>query len=242
MRVLVTRPEPGAGDTARVLAAAGIETVVAPLLEARWLTPALPEAASIDAIVLTSANGVRGLMALEGAPALRAHTVFAVGDRTAAAARAAGFTDIRSAAGAFDDLVELISAEMVHGTLLHARGQHAAGDLAAALSADGIGIIEAIVYEMDAPPALPEAARLSLTAGELQAVLLYSRRTAEVFAALTRGLPEVTKRQVALICLSEQVATPVREAGYGRIAIAHSPNEAAMVGLASSFADGENPA
>ncbi|WP_415491802.1 uroporphyrinogen-III synthase, partial [Brevundimonas diminuta] len=50
-------------------------------------------------------------------PRFRRHPVFAVGDATAEAARAAGFADVRSAAGDIHALARLIAAEAPPGPL-----------------------------------------------------------------------------------------------------------------------------
>src|SRR5262245_13671221 len=94
LRVLVTRPEPGASRTARRLAEQGFEPVVLPLTEIRPL-PAdhFPDSANIDAVAATSANAIRHaprrlISTLTGKP------VFAVGGGTARATRNAGFATV----------------------------------------------------------------------------------------------------------------------------------------------------
>src|SRR5690606_3696589 len=99
-RVWVTRAEPGAARTADRLTALGFEPVVVPLLTLAPLPGALNAAPPPDAVAvlaLTSPNGVEAFAPL--IPRFRDHPVFAVGDATAKAARAAGFADVRSASG-----------------------------------------------------------------------------------------------------------------------------------------------
>lgn len=59
--------------------------------------------------------------------------MFAVGDATAEAARAAGFADVRSAAGDIHALARLIAAEAPPGPLLAPGAREPAGDLPALL-------------------------------------------------------------------------------------------------------------
>ena len=84
MRVVVTRPQADGERTAAALEALGHEVLVAPLMRIEPIAADL--AGTWSAIVITSAN------ALQAAPATIDKTlpVFAVGDRSAEAARRAG--------------------------------------------------------------------------------------------------------------------------------------------------------
>ena len=78
------------------------------------------------------------------------------------------------------------------------------------------------------PPALTDALR----AGTLDAVLHYSKRSAENYIA---GARETGIAPAALavchVCLSAQVADPLRAAGAATISVAKHPDEAAIVEL-----------
>ena len=54
VRLLVTRPEPDASETAARLRALGIEPVIEPLLVVRTLTTTLPPADGCSALAITS--------------------------------------------------------------------------------------------------------------------------------------------------------------------------------------------
>ncbi|NWG52209.1 MAG: uroporphyrinogen-III synthase, partial [Hydrogenophilaceae bacterium] len=89
-RLLVTRAEPGASETARRIEALGGEAALAPMLSIRNI-PADADTAHAQAVLFTSANGVAAFAA---ASAARALPVLCVGEATAAAARAAGFARV----------------------------------------------------------------------------------------------------------------------------------------------------
>jgi uroporphyrinogen-III synthase len=74
-RILVTRSEPGASETATRLEAAGYEAVVEPLFSIVPIDATLPD---FDALAFTSANGVRRFAALSPR---RDAAVFCVGAR-----------------------------------------------------------------------------------------------------------------------------------------------------------------
>ncbi|MEJ1938075.1 uroporphyrinogen-III synthase, partial [Nostoc sp. NIES-2111] len=96
MRVLVTRAADDAGATAERLRALGHTPVLAPLGSVRTLPAAWPDPLP-DALAATSAHAFPGLMPL---PAEAGQIPsFAVGDRTAAAAREAGFATVETGQG-----------------------------------------------------------------------------------------------------------------------------------------------
>src|SRR6185503_19281114 len=101
MRVLVTRPLPDGERTAAALRARGHQVLLAPLMTVK------PVAADLSgnwaAVIVSSANALR---AVDGSrlAALKKLPLFAVGERSAIAAREAGFRDVRAAGGDADDL------------------------------------------------------------------------------------------------------------------------------------------
>src|SRR3954453_3954403 len=107
MRLLVTRPEPDATRTAETLRARGHDVLVAPLLAT--LTIAADFAGPYDGVLMTSANAARALAAHPRRGELTQSPCFTVGDRSAEAARAAGFTNAMSANGALAHLVDLVA-------------------------------------------------------------------------------------------------------------------------------------
>lgn len=228
MRLLVTRPQPDAARTAAALAALGHETMIAPLLEAELLPPPA-DLLSPAAVLVTSINAVRAIAAWPAARLPRDRPLLAVGDRTADAARAAGFADIRSAAGDAGALAALAGETLDPGAgpLLYPAADRPAGDLAGLLRRSGFTVIELAAYRMAPVTRLPDAVAAALESGALDGVLLYSRRTAMVFATLAAPLgPHLAA--MPLYCLSAEVASGV---GFGRVAIAAAPNEAALFAL-----------
>ena len=96
MRVLITRPGEDGTALAEILRARGIESVIEPLLSIKYLDGPELKLENIQALLLTSANGVR---ALARRTDRRDIPVYAVGDATAMTARKAGFIQVHSAAG-----------------------------------------------------------------------------------------------------------------------------------------------
>jgi uroporphyrinogen-III synthase len=165
-----------------------------------------------------------------------------VGDRTAAAARALGFAKVTSAHGAFADLVELLAHAPLKGPVFYPAPKDMAGDLAKSLAPFGRMVITAPIYRMVTATSVPAEIATALTKGEITAVLLYSRRTADTFVALVgAGLDRAARARLIMLCLSESVAEPLVDAHFVRIALADHPSEDAMMGLALSLARDQNP-
>ena len=96
LRALITRPRGEAETLAAALAKRGIEAVIEPLMQIHFHTDEPVDLTDVQAVLCTSANGVRGACTGDGE---RHVPLFAVGDATAAQARAAGFSLVESAAG-----------------------------------------------------------------------------------------------------------------------------------------------
>ena len=225
MRIVVTRPQADGARTATALKALGHEVLVAPLIRIEPVPAAL--VGTWSAIVITSANALQAA----ATPELKGLPVFSVGSRTAEAARQAGFATVSAANGDTKDLVRLIAAShaVAKGPLLYLAGEDRAGDLVAELAMRDIRVEMKIVYRAVAetfPPVLAAA----LEAGDVDAVLHFSRRSAELFiqGASASGVAGAAE-DVRHICLSVQVAEPL--AGASRVAIASRPEEAALISL-----------
>src|SRR5207302_9224425 len=151
LRALVTRPRAEAAALAEALRARGVEAIVEPLLEIRYRDGPAPDLAGVQAVLCTSANGVRALARLSRE---RAVPLFAVGEASAARAREEGFARVESAGGNVDDLARLACERLrlEDGRLLHVAGSDVAGDLAGALRRAGFTVERAAPDE--APPAL----------------------------------------------------------------------------------------
>lgn len=233
-RVLVTRPEPGATATARRLAAAGHEPVLLPLSEVRALAPALPPPGTADVVAATSANALRWLPPVP--PAFLAGPCYAVGGKTADAARRAGFEDVRAAAGDGAALAAMIaSAEPGGATVLYLCGRIRRPEFERALRAAGINVQSAEVY--DTAFIEPARAVMALEAERrpLDAVLLYSPATARAMADVMAVAGRDSRLAGAsFLCLSAQVAAALGTVGRARTYVAVEPTEDALLALLPS--------
>lgn len=213
----VLRPEPGWSATAAAAAALGLKVIGAPLFEIVPVAWLLPEAT--DAVLLGSANAVR-----HAGPALKAlidKPAYAVGEATAAAARAAGFTTLVTGSEDLAALTRRIAPS--HRRLLRLAGQ----ERTAMPPLSGHEVTERIVYA-----AVPCALR-NLAAPAV--IMLHSARAALHFAAECDRLA-LPRAGLALAALSPQIADAAG-GGWSARRSALEPTDAALLALARDMCE-----
>ena len=227
MRIAVTRPEEDAGPLTAKLEAKGHQVVMAPLLAIRPREDVTIPGLAWQAIAVTSANGIRALPSGHGLTKFRTLTV---GPQSLKAATAAGFT-AEAHGGDVNGLAAFIRSALdpSAGPILYLSGAETAGDLEAQLKAAGFACHRAVLYDA-APAENLGSAETALRNGALDAVLLYSPRSAKIW----RGLAEAAglgPQAAALrhLCLSRNVAAVLPEPWHKEVAA--SPDETAMLAL-----------
>lgn len=229
MRVLITRPREDAEPLAAELRAHGVESMIAPLIEIRNLDGPSLDLDGVQALLATSANGVRAFACREP---VRNLPVYAVGDATARTARAEGFHAVESASGDVGALAALVRDRLDPdaGVLTHVAGTKFAGDLSGMLRVAGFRYRREVLYEARTADCLPSAAAEALRDRSLQGVVLYSPRTAATFVDLVRkaGL-DGDCGFLSAFCLSRAVAERTAGIMWKRIIVAAHPDQSAMV-------------
>jgi uroporphyrinogen-III synthase len=231
MRILVTRPQEDVAEISQKLEAMGHSVIAAPLLKIEFYDGPEISLDGVQAILATSANGVR---AIARRTPHRDVPLLAVGPQTEAEARAAGFTHIKNANGDGAALARATTqwAKPEGGALLHAAGVEAPKLLAAALEKSGFTVRREVLYEAQAVQRIPEAAANALGNGALDAVMQFSSRSARTFAdCVTReGLAAPCEKLIAL-CISEAAAAGLSPLHFREIRIAKAPNQQALLEL-----------
>jgi uroporphyrinogen-III synthase len=227
-RALVTRPREEAEKMAAALAERGIRALIEPLLQVHFHAGA-PDLTGVQAVLCTSANGVRALARVthqRGLPLL------AVGDATARRARAEGFTEVASAAGTVADLVDLAVVRLRPrgGRLVHVAGDVVTGDLGGALRAHGFMTERSILYEARPVAALSEAAAHALQYGTIDFAMFFSPRTATIFVGLA-GSAGVAGgcRAITTLSISASADAPLAGLPWRDRYIAEKPNQQALL-------------
>ena len=225
---LVTRPREDSEGVARELSARGITVAIEPLLD---IVPvdAEVDAAGVQGILATSANGIR---ALARACPERSLPVYAVGDASARVARELGYVSVESAGGDVDTLAALVRGRCTPqaGALLHAAGTVTAGDLAGQLAEAGFAVRRVVLYEARTATEISPSLAERLRSDGVDVALFFSPRTAATFATLVRaaGLADSTAR-IEAFALSPNVASELKALPWARIHVAASPTQAALL-------------
>jgi uroporphyrinogen-III synthase len=231
MTVLVTRGWPGAERTAAGLREMGISPLITPVLDINFRARIDVDLTDVQALVFTSANGVR---AWGPRRPERDLPVFAVAKMTAATASDIGFRKIHTADGNVDSLIALIKrkAKPKKGSILHIRGIHVSGDLSGELKAAGFKVREAIGYGAVGVDALAEEAIAAIVSGAPVQVLIHSARGAKTFLDLLKrfGLQNWLD-SVTVYGISAQALKPLENAGFAGLYAAAKPEEEALLAL-----------
>jgi uroporphyrinogen-III synthase len=214
VKILILRPQPGAGETAARARALGLEPLVTPLFSVRPLAWTPPDPAPFDAVMLTSASAAR--QAADGLAPFKTMPCYAVGEATAAAAGEAGFTDIRVGPDDGKALLLLMAEDGVR------RAFHACGADHLALGHPGVAITRVPVYAAEA------AARLPVPAEDMLA-LLHSPRAASLFATLAGD-----KSRIRIAAISARTARAAGE-GWQSVSVASRPRDQALLELAAEL-------
>jgi uroporphyrinogen-III synthase len=232
---LITRPLEDARTTAANLKDMGIDSFIEPLLEIIYL----PEAAkalhsSLDGaqgIIVTSSNAVRALHVFS---IPKNFPLIAVGEVTAIRAKELGFTDIKNSAGDVHNLVDFIIEKYKNnkGKFIYASATITTGNLAQKLIDSGFAVDEINVYR--SVPAEQFSRQCFADLKSFNLALLYSPRTAKVFATLLRNAQITNIENFHVFCLSDKVANYMKEFGF-KIHVAKQPDNESLLELICNF-------
>ena len=239
VRVLVTRPEPGAGRLAEAFAVEGAipvrvpAIVIAPVKDAAPVERLRERLAGAAVAVFTSRNAVEGFFGLMpgaargGLPPVK----LAVGRATAEALRAHCGTGVRTPSGRSDSEGLLacpeLGAERVRGRLVViVKGEGGRGLLGRELRRRGAEVMETDVYRRQAPEGI--AARLGSACGSIDVVTVTS---AEALGNLLDSAPWVASwlSRRLLVAASGRIAGVARARNLSRVTVAGGVDGASIV-------------
>ena len=242
MRVVVTRPEPGCSRTVATLRQRGHDAVPMPLTR---VVDLLSSGDSLNAVqagatAITSANAVRAWGKLGIDTRALARPLYAVGERTARAAREAGFADVRTggsdgallAARIVEDLGSGAIALTTGTPLLYAAGRTREAHFERVLAARHIPVHPVELYDMvQLSYSTDSLERLFLNRGPLS-VLLYSRKAAEqLFLSFARKRTINLLKECNFLCMSENIAGAIPARFRERCAVAAHKDENHLLSL-----------
>lgn len=211
------------------MATLGYQPILAPVLVVESRGVALPPVERVQAILVTSGNAIPLLPNTH-----RSLPLLAVGEATAARARAAGFAQVSSADGDARALAALAvrSCHPDREPLLLVSGRGQGQGLASALREGGFRVVRRTVYAVVPVAALPDGVRGAIEAGGVDAVLLFSAETARQCVRLLRAASlRDAVRSIEALAISQPTAMALRALPWRRIRVAERPNQDAMLAM-----------
>jgi uroporphyrinogen-III synthase len=226
MRILLTRARTDAEQTAARLAAFGHSAVISPVFEIVATEAAIPSE-RFDAIVATSAHAFTGDLGSAARSRL-----YAVGERTREAAERAGWSGPIHVGETAQAVVALLHADLRQGQrLLYVAGRDRKPEIETAANETGLEIQIVETYAAREIPDVDTEAGRAVRSGEVDAVLHYSRRSAELFVAIMQRA-DLWRQATRLrhYALSNDVAAPLISAGAPTL-VAAKPHENDLLAL-----------
>jgi uroporphyrinogen-III synthase len=223
--LLLTRPKASSlGFAQAVNPPQDTRVVISPLLRIAFLR----EAPAFDAAIFTSKNGV------ESAGNGLGRQAYCVGEKTALAAKKAGFQTVATAQNA-QDLVTKIVSNPPQASLLHIRGEYAIGDIMQNLRRASIECDACVTYRQVAQSFRDEVRQIF--EGDQRIVApIFSPRTATLFVDQVKSLPLVQRpRALEIVGLSAQVTGSIPREMAQKITVCQQPTGGCMLQLVSSI-------
>lgn len=241
--ILITRPARQGAETARLVAERGGKAVLFPCLDIHCLEHNILAASdaitAASDILFTSANGVECAARAFGSrlPELLAgKRITAVGDKTAAALKAHDIAvDLTPAEFSQEGLIALYRQAGIPHDLLFFRAEEGRDLLSDALAAAGCRTSMVAAYRTICPDDDASAIRHRIAAGQIDAVLLGSPKTARHYA---RRIGDLAIANIpAIVAISPLTADAAKAAGLGVQAVAKTASFDAMLDALASYFD-----
>lgn len=216
------RPEPGWSASAAAARSLGLEVVGHPLFLAEAIAWA-PPAGEFDALLAGSGaafrNGGAALAALAHLP------VYAVGEATEEAARAAGFAVERTGEGGLQSLLDQSAGPPRR--FLRLAGE----ERVELVPHPGQAISDLVVYRMAPRPLAPDFAQVLVASQPV--IALHSAAAAEHFAREVDRLG-LARGELVLAALGARIAAAAG-AGWAALHVADRPSDAALLAKAAAL-------
>lgn len=222
--LLVLRPQPGHDATVAAARDLGIEVISAPLFAIEPVAWDAPDARTVDALLIGSANAIR-----HAGPALAAYAgkpVHAVGETTAQVARDAGFALETVGSGG----LQKVLATLRSGHLLRLAGE----ERLILTPPPGVSVTDRVVYAARPLPLSDTVAGIirARLSGEIIAALHSAAAASHLGREMTRL--DLPRGNVQLLALGPRIAAAAGE-GWAAIHTCPAPDERSLLALAAQL-------
>lgn len=225
---LITRPITEAEPTGAKLERMGFRAAYAPMLRVEPVSFEIPD--EKRSLIITSKNGARFGLANIGN---KGRPLFAVGEQTAAEARALGFTNITVGPGTARQLVPLLleCGLTQKREYAHLCGSVVSYNIASVLQDAGLDAVSTVTYQTVPNRVFSPSVQEEIDMGEIENVLFYSPRTATIFEeAISENDKHDWLPNLNAYCLSNRIADDLL-GPWKTINAAVLPTEKALLSL-----------
>ncbi|WP_053005811.1 uroporphyrinogen-III synthase [Kiloniella spongiae] len=231
---LVTRPQADQEPFASELRQLGREVFFDAVFDIVYGDSIKLDLSDVQAVLFTSANGVRAYQLNSKDYSLPA---FCVGESSAEAARKCGFETAYSANGDVSDLAKLVQVKLKPetGVLLHPAASKIAGDLHVNLCQAGYSYRREVLYEAMSSKTLLRQTENLLKENKINEISFFSPRSSKVFLALLSQEDLLASLEgLTIYCLSQAVADCFDQIPVCKLLVPAKPNRADMIKLIAS--------
>lgn len=202
--LLLTRTEADNKEWANILAGHGILSIQSPLLDITY-SP-LPPLNSHDfsGVIITSKHAVQAFTQLD--PSFNALPVYMVGELATEQAKKAGVENIAVTTKDVEELITHLIHKSFAKPLLYLAGEFTQVNVVARLASHRISVEQVQAYKAHAANELSPQALHAIKNNDLQGILFFSQRTAEIFHGLTKTAQvEPLLKDFTAFCFSEKI-------------------------------------
>ncbi|WP_120498133.1 uroporphyrinogen-III synthase [Kiloniella sp. EL199] len=231
---LVTRPQADQEPFASELRQLGREVYFDAVFDIAFQNSVELDLSDVQAVLFTSANGVRAYQLNSKDRSLPA---LCVGESSAEAARKCGFECVYSANGDVSDLAKLVRVKLKTetGVLLHPAASKVAGNLQSDLGQSGYSYRRETLYEATSSQRLLQQTKNLFKERKIKEVSFFSPRSSKVFLSLlSQEKLRSSLEGLTIYCLSQAVAECFDEISGIKLLVSEQPNRADMIKLIAS--------
>jgi len=226
MNILITRPYNLAINSQSRISKLGKKSVIIPFIKINYLAVKI-EDNNYNYIILTSQNAIA---TFENNLWMKDKSILVVGEKTKEILLQKNCKKILFSGENVSDLINSICKKnLVSSNILYISGNHLSYDLESSLKSKSYNITSKVVYNSDAI--------MELTKNEIrqindvvEIVMLYSPRTAKIFADLALKYNLYTRNKV-VICISDRCVDSIAKLKWKEIKVSSAANETKMLEL-----------
>ncbi len=242
--IITIRPEPDASRDVDWLRRYHVSAIAVPVMRAEQQSFDLPDTQPFQAIIFTSRHAVAAISGTDGIAnidkmatfmALRSLPVYAVGRRTALAARQAGFEHVTIGPGDGNTLVPLMMADLnpTAGEILWPSASVISFNIASRLADFGYSVSQIPVYEMVATRHISGDLQSRLVACSSAAVVAMSARSMKLFSQMLNSSQFAGYRKRITVIASSKAIAAAAGSGWANIIVAKAPRRSRVLAIAT---------